>query len=63
MDFYQQANNTCIRTYGRLINVKSFNDELLERSQNTKYVKQIADITDGEGLKNAYGAKDGLYQH
>ena len=28
-----------------------------------KSVKQAADITHEEGLKNAYGAKDGLYQH
>ena len=27
-----------------------------------KYVKQIADITDGEGLRLAYETKYGLYQ-
>ena len=27
------------------------------------YVKQIADITDGEGLRLAYETKDGWYQH
>ncbi len=28
-----------------------------------KYVKQIADITDEEGLKQAYESKDGSHQH
>ena len=32
-------------------------------SKNDKYVKQVDDITDEEGLKLAYGTKDGLYQH
>ena len=31
--------------------------------KNNKYVKQIADITDEEGLTNAYEAKYGLCQH
>ena len=34
-----------------------------QRTANETYVKQIADITDEEGLKNAYQAKYGLYQH
>ena len=42
------------------------NDEVLEKSKNDKYVKLtagIADITDEEGLKQAYESKDGLHQH
>ena len=35
----------------------------LKKSKKEKYVKQIADITDEEGLKLAYETKDGLYQH
>ena len=31
--------------------------------KNRKHVKQIADITDEEGLKLAYETKDGLYQY
>ena len=31
--------------------------------QQQKYVKQLKDITDEEGLKRAYDTKDGLYQH
>ena len=42
------------------------NDEVLEKSENEKSVKLIADITDitdEEGLKQAYESKDGLHQH
>ena len=35
----------------------------LKKSKKDKYVKQIADITDEEGLKLAYETKYGLYQH
>ena len=30
---------------------------------NKRFVKQLQDITDEEGLKRAYETKDGLYQH
>ena len=43
--------------------MKLFNDEVLKKSKNEKYVKQIVGITDEEGLKVAYGTKYGLYQH
>ena len=36
-----------------LINVNLFNDEVLEKSNNEECIKQIADIKDEEGLKNA----------
>ena len=39
------------------------NDEVLKKNKKEEYVKQIADITDEEGLKLAYETKDGLYQH
>ena len=32
------------------LQIKIFNDEVLKNSNNAKYVKQIADITDEEGL-------------
>ena len=35
----------------------------LKNNNNEQCVKQIADITDGEGLKLAYETKHGLYQH
>ena len=55
--------------YGKLINLKPFNDSDLKENKNEKCKltpatrRQIADITDEEGLKRAYEAKDGLYQH
>ena len=36
---------------------------MFREKQNEQYVKQIADITDEEGLKQAYETKYGLYQH
>ena len=42
------------------------NDEVLEKHRNEQYVKligDVADITDEEGLKQAYESKDGLHQH
>ena len=39
--------------YGKLIQVKWFNDEVLQKSKHEEYVQQIADITDEEGLKLA----------
>ena len=45
---------------------KLLNDEVLEKNKNQKYVKLVADITyitDEEGLKQAYGSKDGVHQH
>ena len=46
------------------ITLKPFNDDIgiVDNSQ-LKYVQQIQDITDEEGLKRAYDTKDGLYQH
>ena len=35
----------------------------LKKNENEKYVKQVADITDEEGLKLAGETKDGLCQH
>ena len=49
--------------YGKLINLKPFNDSDLENKNNKIYKKQIADITDEKGLRLAYGTRDGLYQH
>ena len=35
----------------------------MQENKNEKSVNQIVDITDEEGLRLAYEAKDGLYQH
>ena len=47
--------------------MKPYNDERepigIACNKQQKYVKQLQDITDEEGLKRAYETKDGLYQH
>ena len=50
--------------YGKLITLKTYNDDIgiVENSQQ-KFVKQLQDVTDEDGLKRAYETKDGLYQH
>ena len=46
------------------MNVKPFNGDLgIADTTQQKYVKQLQDITDEEGLKRAYDTRDGLYQH
>ena len=49
---------------GKLIILKTYNDDIgiVDNSQQ-EFVKQLQDITDEEGLKRAYAAKYGLYQH
>ena len=50
--------------YGKLINLKPYNDDIgTVDNKQPKYIKQLQDITDEEGLKGAYETKDGLYQH
>ena len=50
--------------YCKLINFKPFNgDKGIVENKQQKYVKQIQDITDEEGLKRAYEATYGPYQH
>ena len=49
--------------YGRLLNSKTFIDSDLKENKHEQCVKQIAYITDEEGLILAYEAKYGLYQH
>ena len=63
MESYQKRKKLLEERCGQLAQVKLFNDEVLKKSKNDNYVKQIADITYGEGLKLAYETKYGLYQH
>ena len=70
MDSYHKRKRLLEEKYGKLINVKPFNDDGMGIADNTiashqqqKIVKQLQDITDEEGLKRAYETKDGLYQH
>ena len=46
------------------MNVKPFNDDIgIVNNKQQKFVKQLQDITDEEGLTRAYETRDGLYQH
>ena len=50
--------------YGKLINVKPYNDDIgIADNNHKKTVKQLQGITDEKGLRLAYETKDGLHQH
>ena len=64
MESYHKRKRLLEEKYGRLINVKPYNDDVgIAGTKQQKYVKQLQDISDEEGLKRAYDTKDGLYQH
>ena len=64
MEFYHKRKRLLEEKYGKLIVVKPFNDDIgIADNKHQKYVKQLQDISDEEGLKRAYDTKDGLYQH
>ena len=67
MESYHKRKKKLEEKYGKLINVRPYNDELVNNKiasdKQQKYIKEIQDISDEEGLKRAYEAKDGLYQH
>jgi hypothetical protein len=67
MDSYHKRKKLLEEKYGKLINVRPYNDELVNNKiasdKQQKYIKEIQDISDEEGLKRAYEARDGLYQH
>ena len=56
MESYQKRKRLLEETFGKLTAVKSFNDEVVNNNSE-RYVKQIADITYEEGLKQAYESK------
>ena len=62
MESYQKR-KTFRRQIWKAYVTKACNDEVLKKSKDEKHIKQIIGIIYGEGLKNAYEAKDGLYQH
>ena len=68
MESYHKRKKLLEEKYGKLINLKPFNDDGIGKNtiashQQQKIVKQLQDISDEEGLKRAYDTKDGLYQH
>ena len=64
MESYHKRKILLEETYCKLINLKPYNDSTSRKENKPVPIRrQIADITDEEGLKHAYEAKDGLYQH
>ena len=60
MESYHKRKRLLEEKYGKLINVNPYNDDngIVDDKQQ-KFVKQLQDITDEEGLKRAYDTKDG----
>ena len=64
MESYHKRKILLEEKYGKLINVKPFNDDIgIINNKQQKFVKQLQDITNEEGLKRAHDTKNGLYQH
>ena len=67
MESYHKRKKLLEEKYGKLVNLKPFNDDIgkstIASHRQQKIVKQLQDISDEEGLKRAYDTKDGLYQH
>ena len=69
MESYHKRKQLLEEKYGKLIKLKPYNDDNgivdngIADNKQQKYIKQITDISDAEGLRLAYETKDGLYQH
>ena len=64
MEPYHKRKKLLEEKYGKSITLKPYNDDVgTADTKQQKYVKQLQDISDEEGLNRAYNTKDGLYQH
>ena len=64
MESYHKRTKLLEEKYGKLITLKPYNDDKgIVNNKQQKFVKQLQDISDEEGLKRAYDTRDGLYQH
>ena len=64
MESYHKRKKLLEEKYGKLIILQPCNDDIgVVNNKQQKFFKQLQDITDEEGLKQAYGTRDGLYQH
>ena len=64
MGSYHKRKKLLEEKYGKLIILKPFTDDNgTVHNKQQKFVKQLQDISDEEGLKRAYDTRDGLYQH
>ena len=62
MESYHKRKKILEEKYGKLINIGP-PTSIKENKPVPSRQRQIADITDEEGLNNAYETRDGLYQH
>ena len=64
MESYHKPKKLLEEKYGKLIILKPYNNDVgIADTKQQKYVKQLQDISDEEGLERAYDTRDGLYQH
>ena len=63
MGSYHKRKRLLEEKYGKLKNLKPFNDDMgIVCKSQQEFAKQLQGITDEEGLKRAYERKYGLYQ-
>ena len=64
MESYHKRKKPLEEEYGKLVILKPYNNDVgVADNKHQKFVKQLQDISDEEGLKRAYDTRDGLYQH
>ena len=64
MESYHKRKKLLEEKYGKLKTLKPYsNDAGIADNKHQKFVKQLQDTSDEEGLKQAYETRDGLYQH
>ena len=64
MDSYHKRKKLLEEKCGKLINVKPYNDDIgIADNKHQKFVEQLQDITDEEGLRLAHDTRDCLHQH
>ena len=64
MESYHKRKKLLEEKYGKLKILKPYSDDNgIVYNKQQKCIKQITDTSDEEGLRLAYEAKDGLYQH
>ena len=64
MESYHKRKTLLEDKYSKLLTLKPYNDDVgIADTKQQKYVKQLQDISDEDGLKRADGTRDGLYQH
>ena len=64
MGSYHKRQKLLEERYGKSITSKPYSDDVgIAGTKQQKYVKQLQDISDEEGLERAYDTRGGLYQH